>query len=388
MDTRFPWSDLAQLAIKAADETKSALVFTCYRPVETLRNSDGTSTTYQERMYSVYSNGKVEMAFKNGSVRSLSLPSTTTPDKRESELREKYPEDFFALDHFPTEEEVASMWTVKRREDAKSKFTKYLSQADTILSTAVSEYGIKKSAWTQAKDILTRALVKGFNSDVCPSDYSKKYRATDFTALNFKKLWPQVCPSPTEEQKEIHAKILPLIDKLLDLKDKVYTGRAPEAGPTKKELRLRKSNVGHCGICGRDIMLGKSGKTISQHGYSIPWQGGRTRHCFGSGYEPIETGTASLEGYLKELDKMEAFLPVRIATLKDWLENNPVRHSLTVEDQKKNYAQNKLRSDKRNELNHCVRTLSDLPEIRSEVQKEIEAWSAGQVKTIERYVWA
>jgi hypothetical protein len=374
-ETKLEWTELASM-VKVAAEPDRVELFHCLRPAETLM-SKGVAQNQPERIYTVYSDGSATSELADGTVLKLRLPEGTSPQTREAELRKKYYAWRFEIEHFPTPEEVVELDAQASMAIRQKRFDRYIREAQTTLMTGVSEHGIKKSVWTAAKEAVSRAI-----------DLVWEYEG--FNAHNFVKKYSAI-PSPTPVQQEAYEAIAPLCVRLAELKDQVYTGRAPDAAPTQKELRLRRSDVGHCGICGRDIMLGNNHR-ISHHGYRVPHTG-RTRSCFGTGYEPIETGTASLVAYQKDLEGLEQRLPAQIEKLQEWLQQNPrpvppqgldreALHQWKVQ----NHSTMERITSNVNMVASLQSDLKRIPQTISDVQAMIDSWEAGQTTTIEHFV--
>lgn len=374
-ETKLEWTELATM-VKVAAEPERVEIFHCYRPAESLKAKGGGSVQEPPRIYTVYDDRSVTSEMADGTIKKLHLPEGITPESREAELRKKYFPWNFEIEHFPTPEEVNELNAQAIAKREQREFERYVSEAHTALVMGVGDHGIKKSVWTTAKEALSRAIGMVFEYGIAPHNFVKKFSAIT---------------EPTPRQQEAYEVLAPLCVRLLDLKDKVYTGRAPDAPPTQKELRLRRSDVGHCGICGRDIMLGNNHR-ISHHGYRVPMTG-RTRSCFGTGYEPIETGPASLVAYLKELEQMQRNLPLQIQKVRQWLEQNPrpvppqgldreARHQWVVKNRP-------LVEQVTGNVNFVASLESDLqriPQTISDVQAMIDSWEAGQTTTIEHFV--
>lgn len=157
------------------------------------------------------------------------------------------------------------------------------------------------------------------------------------------------------------APLLALHNRLKALKPFIEKGRKPSENPSLVPPRTLE-NTGTCGCCSRNVKLTGSGQ-IWTHGYTVDFHYGRSRDCFGTGYEPIEVSPKVLQDLVVLMEKRLPQLPKVIENLEDRIANLPKE------------TPHKEKSDLRMALFQAKQELAHLETKIPEFHKAIATWT-------------
>lgn len=211
--------------------------------------------------------------------------------------------------------------------------TRLTSALETI-KNGIKNGSIRNVDYKNAKDTISRAIESAWKRDVRTPVINKEIEEVPAEVRNFmnsvnmygvsnvistfKKL--QKCKNTDPiiiEMRKFVEDLLPLVQDIVFLKDKIVKGREPKE--SKNILANPNKKVRTCPCCFRQIAV-KNGKMV-HHGYTRPAPYIQTSSCFGVRFEPWE---ASKEG----TEYMVSIIEARLVNVIELYNNKESKKSL------------------------------------------------------------